>query len=124
MLESKENCRPGMTMKKRIAELDQALQIPGLRNIWTMPIKTRIDMLATGIKTPVGIKIAGADLDELERIGKQIESIVSGLSGLRSVIADRVTGGNYLDFDINRAEIARYGLSVDDVNDASETAIC
>jgi Cu(I)/Ag(I) efflux system membrane protein CusA/SilA len=123
MLESKENWRPGMTTKKLIAELDQALQIPGLRNIWTMPIKTRIDMLATGIKTPVGIKIAGSDLEELGRIGERIESIVSGLPGTRSAIADRVTGGNYLDFDINRREIARHGLSVDDVQNTIESAI-
>jgi Cu(I)/Ag(I) efflux system membrane protein CusA/SilA len=112
-----------MTMKKLIAELDQALQMPGLRNIWTMPIKTRIDMLATGIKTPVGIKIAGSDLEELGRIGEQIETIVSGLPGTRSAVSDRVTGGNYLDFDINRREIARHGLSVNDVQNTIESAI-
>jgi Cu(I)/Ag(I) efflux system membrane protein CusA/SilA len=123
MLESEEDWRPGMTMKKLIAELDQALQIPGLRNIWTMPIKTRIDMLATGVKTPVGIKIAGSDLEELGRIGERIETIVSGLPGTRSAISDRVTGGNYLDFDINRREIARHGLSVNDVQDTIESAI-
>jgi Cu(I)/Ag(I) efflux system membrane protein CusA/SilA len=123
MLESEENWRPGMTMKKLIAELDRTLQIPGLRNVWTMPIKTRIDMLATGIKTPVGIKIAGSDLVELERIGEQIETIVSGLPGTRSAISDRVTGGNYLDFDIDRREIARHGLSVSDVQNTIESAI-
>jgi Cu(I)/Ag(I) efflux system membrane protein CusA/SilA len=123
MLESEENWRPGMTMKKLIAELDQALQIPGLRNIWTMPIKTRIDMLATGIKTPVGIKIAGSDLEELGRIGERIETIVGGLPGTRSAISDRVTGGNYLDFDIDRGKIARHGLSVNDVQDTIESAI-
>jgi Cu(I)/Ag(I) efflux system membrane protein CusA/SilA len=122
-LEDPENWRPGMTIEKLIAELDQALQIPGLRNIWTMPIKTRIDMLATGIKTPVGIKIAGSDLLELEAIGNRIEALVAGLPGTRSAIADRVTGGNYLDFDVDRPAIARYGLSVSDVQDTIASAI-
>jgi len=123
MLESEENWRAGMTMEKLIAEMDQALQIPGLRNIWTMPIKTRIDMLATGIKTPVGIKVSGTDLEGLARIGERIESIVSGLPGTRSAVADRVTGGNYLDFDIDRRAIARYGLSSNDVQDTIASAI-
>ena len=101
----------------------QPLQIPGLTNVWTMPIKTRIDMLSTGIKTPVGIKISGSDLNVLEQLGKRLEQVVRGVPGTLSVYAERVMGGNYLDFKINRDSIARYGLTVGDVQDVIQTAI-
>ncbi len=92
--------------------MNAAIQFPGLNNAWTMPIKTRIDMLATGIKTPVGIKVAGPDLDQLERIAAQIEAVVRQVPGTSSVFAERVMGGNYIEFNINRDEIARYGLAL------------
>jgi Cu(I)/Ag(I) efflux system membrane protein CusA/SilA len=103
--------------------MNAAIQIPGLNNAWTMPIKTRIDMLATGIKTPVGIKIAGPDLATLERIAEQVETVVRKVPGTASVFAERVMGGNYIEFTINREEIARYGLSVGDVQDVLEVAL-
>jgi len=123
MLAPPEKWRPGMTMKKLIRELDAALQIPGVTNAWTMPIKNRNDMLSTGIKTPVGIKVAGPDLSVLQRIGAEIEATLHDEPGTRSVYAERVVGGNYLDFDIDRREIARYGLTVGDVQDVIQTAI-
>ena len=123
MLKPPEEWREGMTPDKLIEEMDAALQIPGLTNAWTMPIKTRIDMLSTGIKTPVGIKIAGPDLSELERLGKQVEGVMRDLPGTLSVYAERVMGGNYLDFKIDRDEIARFGLTVGDVQDVIQTAI-
>jgi Cu(I)/Ag(I) efflux system membrane protein CusA/SilA len=115
--------RPGMTKDKLIEALDQAIQFPGVTNAWTMPIKTRIDMLSTGIKTPVGIKIAGPDLAELERIGKEVEAVVKPLEGTLSAYAERVMGGNYLDFDIDREAAARFGLTVGDVQDVIMSAI-
>jgi len=115
--------RPGMTKDKLIAELDQAIRFPGVTNAWTMPIKTRIDMLSTGIKTPVGIKIAGPDLNELERLGKEVEAVVKPLPDTLSAYAERVMGGNYLDFDIDREAAARYGLTVGDVEDVISSAI-
>ncbi|MCH8157010.1 MAG: efflux RND transporter permease subunit, partial [Nitrospinae bacterium] len=117
MLKPESEWRPGMTLKSLIAELDAAVKIPGLTNAWTMPIKTRIDMLSTGIKTPVGIKVAGDDLNILEQLGKQIEAVVRNIPGTLSVYSERVVGGNYFDFEINRAEAARYGLTVGDVQD-------
>ncbi|MGE5212532.1 MAG: efflux RND transporter permease subunit, partial [Nitrospirota bacterium] len=98
-------------------------QFPGLNNAWTMPIRTRIDMLATGIKTPVGIKVAGPDLSELERIAADIETVVRQVPGTSSVFAERVMGGNYIEFDINRDEIARYGLAVGDVQEVLQVAL-
>lgn len=112
-----------ITMDDLAEDLDQAIQFPGLTNAWTMPIKTRIDMLSTGIKTPVGIKIMGADLDTLSRIGAKIEAVVRPIPGTQSVYSERVTGGNYLDFDIRRDDIARYGLTVDDVQNVIMTAV-
>jgi Cu(I)/Ag(I) efflux system membrane protein CusA/SilA len=103
--------------------MNAAVQFPGLNNAWTMPIKTRIDMLATGIKTPVGIKVAGASLPELEKIASQIEAVVKQVPGTASVFAERVMGGNYIEFNINRDEIARYGLSVRAVQDVLEVAL-
>ena len=123
MLKPRNEWRPGMTPEKLVDEMNAAIDVPGLTNAWTMPIKTRIDMLSTGIKTPVGIKIAGPDLAELERIGKQVEAVVRELPGTAGAYAERVMGGNYLDFTINRDAIARYGLTVDDVQEVIQTAI-
>ena len=122
-LKPPEEWRPGMTLQKLIAELDEAVRLPGLTNVWTMPIMTRIDMLSTGIKTPVGIKVAGPDLTTLQRLGERIEAILRDEPGTLSVYAERVVGGNYLDFDIDRREIARYGLTVGDVQDVIQSAI-
>jgi len=122
-LKPESEWRPGMTPDKLTDEMNAAIQIPGVTNAWTMPIKTRIDMLSTGIKTPVGIKVAGPDLRVLEQLGKQIESVVRNVPGTLSVYAERVMGGNYLDLDIKREEIARYGLTVGDVEDVIQTAI-
>ena len=122
-LKPESEWRPGMTPEKLADEMNAAIRIPGLTNAWTMPIKTRIDMLSTGIKTPVGIKVAGPDLAELERIGKQIEDVIRNVPGTLSVYAERVMGGNYLDFTIDREAIARYGLTVGDIQDVMETAI-
>ncbi len=107
--------RPGMTTDKLIAELDQALQFPGVANSWTMPIKARIDMLSTGIRTPIGIKVFGNDLNELERLAKSIEAVVKRLPGTTSAFAERITGGYYLDIEPQREQLARYGLAVGDL---------
>ncbi len=112
-----------ITTDELIEDLDRAIQFPGLTNAWTMPIKTRIDMLSTGIKTPVGIKIMGPDLNVLNDLGEQIEAIVRDIPGTLSAFSERVTGGNYLDFKIRRDHIARYGLTVGDVQDVIMTAI-
>ncbi|MEO8586992.1 MAG: efflux RND transporter permease subunit, partial [Acidobacteriota bacterium] len=106
-----------------VDEMDRALKIPGTTNAWTMPIKARIDMLSTGIRTPIGIKIFGASLAEIERIGSDVESAVRDVPATRSVYAERVAGGYFLDFDLNRDSLARYGLTVDDVNAVIMTAI-
>ncbi|MBU0484204.1 MAG: efflux RND transporter permease subunit [Proteobacteria bacterium] len=112
-----------LTIQELADEMNQAIQFPGLTNAWTMPIKTRIDMLSTGIKTPVGIKLMGPDLAVLSDLGAQIEAIVHEIPGTMSAYSERVTGGNYLDFTIRRDEIARYGLAVADVQDVIMTAI-
>ena len=122
-LKPRSEWRPGMTPQKLIAELDGMIRFPGLTNSWTMPIKTRIDMLSTGIKTPVGIKVSGPDLSVLESLGEQIEATLREVPGTLSVYAERVVGGNYLDIDIDRKKIARYGLTVGDVQDVIQTAI-
>jgi len=103
--------------------MNQAIQFPGVTNAWTMPIKTRIDMLSTGIKTPVGIKLSGSDLTILQEIGKQVEAVVREVPGTLSVYSERVMGGNYLDFDIRREALARYGLTVGDVQDVIQSAV-
>ena len=112
-----------ITMDELAEDLDSAIRFPGLTNAWTMPIKTRIDMLSTGIKTPVGIKLMGPDLEVLSNLGAQIEAVVREIPGTLSAYSERVTGGNYLDFTINRAQIARYGLTVADVQEVIMTAI-
>ena len=122
-LKPKRDWRPGMTPEKLTEELNAAIDVPGLTNAWTMPIKTRLDMLATGIKTPVGIKIAGPDLAELERLGMAVEAVVRELPGTRGAYAERVMGGNYLDIKVDRTAIARYGLTVRDVQEVIATAI-
>ncbi len=123
MLKPESEWREGMTIEKLIDELDKAIQFPGLTNAWTMPIKTRIDMLSTGIKTPVGIKLMGEDLQVLSDLGEEIEAVMRQVPGTLSVYAERVTGGNYLDFHIKRTEAARFGLTVGDVQDIIMTAI-
>ena len=123
MLKPESEWRPGMTVQKLIDEMDRAIQFPGLTNAWTMPIKTRTDMLSTGIKTPVGIKIGGPDLQVLEQIGKEVEAVMRTVPGTLSAFAERTVGGNYLDFDINRKEAARYGLTVGDVENVIESAM-
>jgi Cu(I)/Ag(I) efflux system membrane protein CusA/SilA len=115
--------RPGMTTDKLIAEMDAALQFPGMSNAWTMPIKARIDMLSTGIRTPIGIKVFGKDLDEMERLAKQIESVVKGVPGTTSAFAERITGGFYLNIEPDRRALARYGLAIGDLQDVIGTAL-
>jgi len=122
-LKPESEWRPDMTMDKLVEELNDAIQFPGLTNAWTMPIKTRIDMLSTGIKTPVGIKLMGEDLRVLNNLGEQVEAIIREVPHTLSVYAERVTGGNFLDYRINREEAARYGLTVGDVQDIIISAV-
>ncbi len=123
-LKPEEEWRPDMTWDKLIQEMDKAMrQIPGVTNAWTMPIKARIDMLSTGIRTPIGIKIFGPDLGMIQKIGEQLEEILTPIPGTRSIYAERVTGGYFLDITPKRDEIARYGLRVEDVLHIVETAI-
>jgi Cu(I)/Ag(I) efflux system membrane protein CusA/SilA len=122
-LKPKSEWRPGMTMEKLIAELDAALQFPGVANAWTMPIKARIDMLATGIRTPIGIKVFGKDIGEIERVAKEVEAAVKRVPGTTSAYAERLTGGYYIDIEPDRAALARYGLTVGDLQDVVGTAL-
>jgi Cu(I)/Ag(I) efflux system membrane protein CusA/SilA len=122
-LRPKEQWRPGMTIERLKQELDQMVKLPGLTNAWVMPIKTRIDMLATGIKTPVGIKIAGPDLREIQKIGEQIEQTVKTIPGAASVFSERVAGGRYVDVRIDRRAAARYGLNIADVQEVVTMAV-
>jgi Cu(I)/Ag(I) efflux system membrane protein CusA/SilA len=122
-LKPEKEWRKGMTHEKLVEELNAAIRFPGVTNAWTMPIKTRIDMLATGIKTPVGIKIMGDDLDTLASLGEQVEAVVSKVPGTLSAYSERITGGNYFDYDIRRGEAARYGLTVGDVQDVIMSAL-
>jgi copper/silver efflux system protein len=115
--------RPGMTPEKLIEELDERLKIPGMANVWVQPVRNRIDMLSTGIKSPVGIKIGGADLDTLEKLGIEVERLVKTVPGASSVIAERVSGGRYVDIKIDRLKAARYGLNIADVQSLIATAI-
>ena len=122
-LKPESEWRPGLNTDRLIAELDKALQFPGVANSWTMPIKARIDMLSTGIRTPIGIKVFGQDLLEMERLAKEIETVVKAVPGTSSAFAERLTGGFYLDIVPNRQALARYGLSVGDVMDVVATAL-
>ncbi|MDQ7089117.1 MAG: CusA/CzcA family heavy metal efflux RND transporter [Methylococcales bacterium] len=114
---------PKKTMKELMNEMDKATQLPGLTNAWTMPIKNRLDMLSTGIKTPVGIKVGGADLKVLESLAKEIEQVMKTMPETLSAFADRAMGGYFLDFDIDREKASRYGLTVGDIQDVIQTAI-
>jgi len=122
-LKPREEWREGMTTESLKKELDALVKFPGLTNAWVMPIKTRIDMLATGIKTPVGIKVAGPDLREIEKIGKRLEEVLKDVSGTASVYSERVAGGRYIKVDIQREKAARYGLNIADVQQVVATAI-
>jgi len=122
-LKPREQWRAGMTTAKLKQELDALVDFPGLTNAWVMPIKTRIDMLATGIKTPVGIKVAGPDLRQIQEIGQQLEQILKDVPGTASVYSERVAGGRYIKVDIQRARAARYGLNIADIQQVVSTAI-
>jgi copper/silver efflux system protein len=123
MLKPRDQWRPGMTPEKLRDELNRVVQVPGLANTWVPPIKTRIDMLATGIKTPLGIKVMGPDLAEIERIGLAIEQVVAGLPGATSVYAERAATGRYIDVDIRRGDAARFGLNIADVQEVVALAV-
>ncbi|OGA01852.1 MAG: cation transporter [Betaproteobacteria bacterium RIFCSPLOWO2_02_67_12] len=122
-LKPREQWRPGMTPDKLVEELDQLVKFPGLSNIWIPPIRNRIDMLATGIKSPLGIKVSGSDLAEIEQVGAQIERAVKNVPGVSSALAERVRGGRYIDVTIDRYASARYGLSIADVQSVVSAAI-
>ncbi len=119
----REQWRDGMTPEKLIDGLDRAVQVPGLTNIWIPPIRNRIDMLATGIKSPIGVKIAGATLEEIDRVSQQVEAVAKGVPGVSSALAERLVGGRYIDIDIDRQDAARYGLNIADVQSIVASAI-
>ena len=123
MLKPESEWPKGMTVKKLIDQMNEAIHFPGVTNAWTMPIKTRTDMLSTGIKTPVGIKISGPNLDTLQSIGEKVEAIMRTVPGTLSAYAERTVGGNYVDININREEAARYGLTIQDVEDVIQSAM-
>ncbi len=122
-LKPRDEWRAGMTPESLRAELDRVVRYPGLTNAWVMPIKTRIDMLATGIKTPVGIKVAGPDLKVIERIGQDLERVLANVDGTASVYSERVAGGRYVDVDIDRKRASRFGLNISDVQDVVRSAV-
>jgi Cu(I)/Ag(I) efflux system membrane protein CusA/SilA len=122
-LKPESEWRAGLTTDKLIAEMDKALQFPGVANAWTMPIKARIDMLSTGIRTPIGIKVFGKDLGEIERVAKEIEAVVKQVPGTTSAFAERVTGGFYINIEPDREQLARYGLAIGDLQDVIGTAL-
>lgn len=119
----REQWRAGMTPEKLVEELDRAVQVPGLTNIWIPPIRNRIDMLATGIKSPIGVKIAGANLEEIDRVSQQVEAVAKQVPGVSSALAERLVGGRYIDIDIDRRDAARYGLNIADVQSIVASAI-
>ncbi|MGQ0428393.1 MAG: efflux RND transporter permease subunit [Gammaproteobacteria bacterium] len=122
-LKPESEWREGMTTEELVSEMDRALQFPGIANAWTMPIKARIDMLSTGIRTPIGIKVFGKDLAEIERVAKEVESVVKTVPGTTSAFAERLTGGYHIDIEPDRAALARYGLAVGDLQDVVTTAL-
>lgn len=122
-LKPQNEWRKGMTTDKLIAEMDKALQFPGVANAWTMPIKARIDMLSTGIRTPIGIKVFGKNLEEMEKLAKEIESVVKTVPGTSSAFAERITGGFYLNIEPDREQLARYGLTINELQDVIGVAL-
>ena len=122
-LKPRSEWRPGLTTESLKAEMDRALQFPGVSNAWTMPIRARIDMLATGIRTPVGVKVFGKDLAEIEKLSRQVEAVIKAVPGTTSAYAERVIGGYYLDIVPDRASLARYGLMIGDVQDTIAMAL-
>jgi Cu(I)/Ag(I) efflux system membrane protein CusA/SilA len=123
MLKPREKWRSGMTYEKLIREMDEKLQFPGLTNTWTMPVQNRLDMALTGIKTPVGMKLQGTNLEQIQQLGAQVQQILSGLPQVRSVFAERVSQGFYVNVEVNRPEAAKYGLTIADVQQAVESGI-
>src|ERR1700736_5026682 len=123
MLKPRERWRPGMTYERLIREMDEKLQFPGLTNTWTMPVQNRLDMALTGIKTPVGMKLQGTNLEQIQQLGAQVQQILSGLPQVRSVFAERVSQGFYINVEVNRPEAAKYGLTIADVQQAVESGI-
>src|SRR5436853_3225372 len=123
MLKPRGKWRPGMTYEKLIGEMDEKLQFPGLTNTWTMPVQNRLDMALTGIKTPVGMKLQGTSLEQIQQLGAQVQKILSGLPQVRSVFAERVSQGFYINVDVNRPEAAKYGLTIADVQAAVSSGI-
>lgn len=119
----RDEWRVGMTPQKLIEELDQAVNVPGLTNVWVPPIRNRLDMLSTGIKTPVGVKISGPSLEEIDQIASQVETAVKGVPGVSSALAERLTGGRYIDVDIDRMAAARYGLAITDIQSIVSSAV-
>ncbi|HET7497899.1 MAG TPA: CusA/CzcA family heavy metal efflux RND transporter [Candidatus Eisenbacteria bacterium] len=122
-LKPESEWRPGMTWERLISDMDRRVRVPGMPNIWWMPIQTRNEMLATGVRSAVGVKVYGPDLATIERLAVQVERALQDVPGTRSAFAERIMGGLFLDFDIDRAEAARYGLTVEDVQDVIETAV-
>jgi Cu(I)/Ag(I) efflux system membrane protein CusA/SilA len=123
MLKPRSQWRPGMTYEKLVQEMDAKLQFPGLSNTWTMPVENRLDMELTGIKTPLGLKIQGLNLEGIQQVGAQVQQILSGIPEMRSIFAERVSQGFYLNVEVNRAEAARYGLTIADVQQAVSSGI-
>jgi Cu(I)/Ag(I) efflux system membrane protein CusA/SilA len=123
MLKPREKWRPGLTYEKLIHDMDEKLQFPGLTNTWTMPVQNRLDMALTGIKTPVGMKLQGTNLEQIQQLGAQVQQILSGLQQVRSVFAERVSQGFYINVEVNRPEAAKYGLTIADVQQAVESGI-
>jgi len=119
----RDQWRPGMTPEKLVEELDSVVKVPGLSNVWVPPIRNRIDMLSTGIKTPVGVKVSGGDLNQIDQIASQIEAVVKKVPGVTSALAERLSGGRYIDVTIDRRQAARYGLAVTDVQSVVSSAI-
>jgi len=119
----RDQWRPGMTPERLVEELDRAVQVPGLANVWVPPIRNRIDMLATGIKSPIGVKVSGSDLAELDRIAREVEAVAKRTPGVSSALAERLTGGRYVDVDIDRVAAARFGLNIADVQEIVAGAI-